>query len=250
MNTMFRRHEVWQDVKRICKTYMPLYPCEKYTTDLQVDLSSHPHQSKRNSVTVRMMYSCSLDAGLLHKQDNPLVLIFADDTVPGGSVNSGNGMQEETLFRRTALVSHLRPELYPLRNNEVLYCRDVPILFGPEKDDYPAMMDQNVTCSFIACPGIKMPSLVDGHTRLNQQDVHVLENKIRLILKVAVLKKHKTVILGALGCGVYGNPTRHVAQIMADVIKTCEYAYAIDTIIFAIPDRHKLRIFCEEWSAN
>lgn len=43
-------------------------------------------------------------------------------------------------------------------------------------------------------------------------------------------------ILGALGCGVFGNPPKRVAQIFRKVISEEEFAGRFDDIIFAILD--------------
>lgn len=43
-------------------------------------------------------------------------------------------------------------------------------------------------------------------------------------------------ILGALGCGVFGNPPKRVAQIFRKVVLEEEFAGRFDEIIFAILD--------------
>jgi uncharacterized protein (TIGR02452 family) len=136
--------------------------------------------------------------------ENPLVLILADDQRPGGNFRALAGMQEESLFLRSALHRHLLPDMYPLGLEESLYAPDVPLLAGG-------------TACFIACPGLKMPQLVEG--RFSVSDRLILEKKVELIIQVAVRFDHPDIVLGALGCGVWGCLPQDVAEVMAEVLQ-------------------------------
>jgi uncharacterized protein (TIGR02452 family) len=84
---------------------------------------------------------------------------------------------------------------------------------------------------FIACPGIKMPPLTNNN-RLFPEDEALFEKKIELIFQVAYKYGYSNLVLGALGCGVWGCPTKHVAQIFKKVI--AKYDGAFEAINFAI----------------
>jgi uncharacterized protein (TIGR02452 family) len=146
----------------------------------------------------------------------PLVLILADAHVPGGCVHAGGNMQEESLFRRTALFAHLTPNMYPLASDEALYARDVHVLFDTEENGYKRL-PIGTRLSFLACPGIKMPQMT-GNYRLNDEDADTLRLKIRLIVQAGAAFGHTELIAGALGCGVWGCPPRHVAEIFREVL--------------------------------
>lgn len=161
---------------------------------------------------------------------DPLVLILADADVPGGCVHAGGGMQEESLFRRTALIAHLRPWMYPIAPDEALYARGVPVLLGSEAAGFPTLPAPQPRLSFVACPGVKMPALEGG--RLSREDAAVLRRKVRLILQVARTHGHDEVVLGALGCGVWGCPAKHVAQIFGEVLTSEQHG--VRTVRFAI----------------
>jgi uncharacterized protein (TIGR02452 family) len=148
----------------------------------------------------------------------PLVLILADAHSPGGNVGAGAGMQEESLFRRTALFRHLTSNLYPIKPHEAVYAPDVQLA------------DSANIMSFIACPGLKMPMLNDH--RLLAIDEETLRRKITVILQVAYQSGHTNLVLGALGCGVWGCPPKHVAEVFFDVIR--KYDGVFDIITFAI----------------
>lgn len=127
------------------------------------------------------------------------------------------GMQEESLFLRSALWKHLTPDMYPIQADEALYAATVPLTDGG-------------TGSFIACPGVKLPRLEND--RLMRDDADSLRKKIELILQVAYKTNHSTVILGAMGCGVWDCPPRHVAEIFQQVLE--RYVGFYGTASFAI----------------
>lgn len=162
---------------------------------------------------------------------NPLVLILADAKTPGGNVMAGAGMQEESLFRRTALFSHLTPDMYPIGDGEALYAPDVPVLMD---SDY-IVFQTPYRISFIACPGIQFPRLVDGRNCFTDADADRFKNRVRLILQVAQRYRHANVVLGALGCGVWGCPARHVAELFAEVLREATVSGStIESVHFAI----------------
>lgn len=189
-----------------CKSYVPSRPTER------VSAGGSYRIGRTTAVDVRVIKADTLEVALALPDPDPLVLILADADRPGGCVFAGAGMQEESLFRRTALFAHLPQTLYPIAPDEALYAPDVPVLSSLSGREMRRM-------AFIACPGIKMPSLEAGNTRLGAEDAATLERKIRLILQVASNRGHRSVVLGALGCGAWGCPRRHVAEIFGQVLK-------------------------------
>jgi uncharacterized protein (TIGR02452 family) len=150
------------------------------------------------------------------EMQNPLVMILADAHVPGGCIFGGANMQEESLFRRTALFAYLRKDdHYPIALDEALYAKDVQVFFDTEDRAFAPLTNKYL--SFIACPGIKMPSL-DNNGRMFSDDVEILTKQIQLIVQVAVKEGHTHIVAGALGCGVWDCPASHVAEIFRNVL--------------------------------
>lgn len=179
----------WENTQRIFEQYSPIVPASKIF---------HVHKTTCNDKIIikqqiQVAKSDTLEEAAKFK--NPLVLIFADAHSPGGCVAAGAGMQEESLFRRSALHKHLVKELYPIEENACIYAPDVPIIDESCK-----------TLSFIACPGIKMPSLDKSESRFIANDELLLHKKVELICQVALKHGHKDLVLGALGCGCMGMP--------------------------------------------
>jgi len=61
-------------------------------------------------------------------------------------------------------------------------------------------------------------NLVLKRQQLRHDDVKKLEKKIETIIQLAVAYNHHTIIFGAMGCGAWKNPPRHVAEIFKRVL--------------------------------
>lgn len=194
-----------------------------------------------------------LYAGVQLKQQgyNPAVLNMASRRNPGGGVTTGAGAQEETLFRRTNLFRSLYQfasyaeqygikrshRQYPLdRNFGGVYTPDAIYFRESEQKGY-ALLDNPVSLSFITVAGMNHPDLTsDG--MIADHHVEPIKNKIRTIFRIGLVHGHDSLVLGALGCGVFRNPPRHVARLFHEVIDEPEFKNKYRCIVFAILDDH------------
>lgn len=60
--------------------------------------------------------------------------------------------------------------------------------------------------------------------------------RIRAVLHAAVAERHEAVVLGAYGCGAFGNPPALVARIFAQVLRSAEFRGQLRLVVFAIVD--------------
>lgn len=194
-----------------------------------------------------------LYAGVQLKEQgyNPAVLNMASRRNPGGGVTTGAGAQEETLFRRTNLFrslyqfapfaeqygitpSHYQ---YPLdRNFGGVYTPDAIYFRESEQKGY-ALLEKPVSLSFITVAGMNRPDLTIGGMIANHH-VEPIKNKIRTIFRMGLVHGHDSLVLGALGCGAFRNPPRHVARLFHEVMDEPEFRNKYHCIIFAILDDH------------
>jgi uncharacterized protein (TIGR02452 family) len=145
---------------------------------------------------------------------------------PGGGVINGARAQEECLFRCSNLGHVIPNDFYPLQDNELLWTKDA-VFF---KDfNYGYMQDVHVDVVTIAA------------INLNDQKVNNYEeltkNKIRLMLSMAIKNDIDNIILGAWGCGVFGNEPGRMAKMFKDVLDE-GYDCIFDNVIFAIINDH------------
>lgn len=219
--------------------------------DHEIVLHDMPKPDGQTIVEVLNM-DCLLAGVMLREQGfNPAVLNMASRKNPGGGVVMGAGAQEETLFRRTNLFRSLYQfapfareygiapsnHQYPLEQNYGGIYTPGAILFREGEQQGYALMDEPVTISFISVAGMNRPDLTsDG--MIADHHVGPIKNKIRTILRIGLLHHHDALVLGALGCGAFHNPPRHVAQLFHEVINEPEFKNRYRRIIFAILDDH------------
>ena len=194
-----------------------------------------------------------LYAGVQLKEQgyNPAVLNMASRRNPGGGVATGAGAQEETLFRRTNLFRSLYQfapyteqygikrshHQYPLdRNFGGVYTPDAIYFRESEQKGY-ALLDDPVSLSFITVAGMNRPDLTDDGF-IAPYHVEPIKNKIRTIFRMGLVHGHDSLVLGALGCGAFRNPPRHVARLFHEVMDEMEFKNKYRCIVFAILDDH------------
>lgn len=228
-NIFQKRINCWNHTLSITKHLPSPPPSIKLTYD-----NDFVYEKKYPKSNIVFFDMDSIDCCLIYAP-NALILNLADENFPGGCVSNGSGAQEESLFRRTNYHASLKIELYPLANDEVVYSPQISLIKTSESDGWK-LLDPNKLnkISFIACPGIRQPSVINinGEQRLNDNDVQILKNKIKTIIQTAVKFDHKTVILSALGCGAFRNPIKHVAEIFKSVLT--EYDGVVLNYYFAI----------------
>ncbi len=182
------------------------------------------------------------------------VLNMASRRNPGGGVHKGAGAQEEYLFRCTdyfkslyqyaayarkygLVKSHCQ---YPLdRNFGGVFSPSVTVFRGNEENGYP-LLSKPWQVNMIAVPGMNSPALetANGETRIASRLVEGVKNKIRTIFRIAIDNNQRNLVLGALGCGAFRNPPKHVAELFREVLCEREFIGAFQRICFAVKCDH------------
>ena len=221
------RCQIWKDNNIIWKDYLPEITSIKY-------IYNDDNQDKFIHININNTYIINKDTTdcglqLIKEGYNPLVLNMADIYHPGGCVSAGGGMQEESIFRRSNYHRHLSSTLYPIQNNEAIYSPNVYVFRDNEDNAYTEFIVP-VFMSFVACPSISMPILTK--CLFNETDIQIFINKIRLIFQIAHENNHDSIVLGALGCGAFGCPIKHVAKLF--YLELYNTKYSFKNITFAI----------------
>ena len=164
-----------------------------------------------------------------------VILNMASSFKPGGGVIKGAKAQEEDLCRRSNLYPSLLyfEDKYPIPKFGGIYTKDIQVFRSVGQYN---LLHEPFFFSCISFPGIK---LEDPANIGNEEKFMInLKGKIRGILRIAVLKKHGKLVLGALGCGAYKNPPDLVAKAFKEVLEEKEFEDRFEEICFAIlPDR-------------
>lgn len=163
------------------------------------------------------------------------ILNFADALTPGGLVWSGASTQEEHICRCSNLYASLttpqaNERYYKINSvflpsgvytDNIIYSTDV--LFFRSGKDY-RFLDDPYTMDVITCPA---PS-----ARLSAKNAQsIIFNRVDEIVKSAIINNVDNLILGAWGCGAFGQNPEIVAKAFRKSLK--KYP-AFDNVIFAI----------------
>ena len=224
------RHKIEMD-----KKYPGLIKASVDETKIFEDKDFVNKDYKSGAIDIKVIDSTTEE--VIHKygvdyQSGLTVLNFASYTNPGGGFYSGSIAQEEALchdsylynvlimFQRSFYDVNKNDKCYPYYKNRALYSPN--ILFG---EKYYANV---ITC---AAPNI-------SHEKFNKdfdfaKYESIIDSRIDFVLKIAANTYTKTLILGAFGCGVFGNDPKLVAESFKKNLKK----YNFEKVIFAIPNK-------------
>jgi uncharacterized protein (TIGR02452 family) len=142
------------------------------------------------------------------------ILNMASPLSPGGGFLNGASSQEESLCMRTTLLSSLKDEYYRLPELAAVFSPDV--LVFREEDSYEVLPKGErwfVHC--ISAAMLRNPELdhdeMGRATYANEHDRHLVVQKMRMVMRICEAHEIKKVVLGAWGCGAYGNPINEIA---------------------------------------
>ncbi|KAH8643644.1 hypothetical protein IG631_01107 [Alternaria alternata] len=170
------------------------------------------------------------------------VLNLASERSPGGGWQKGALAQEECLCYRSSLYLSLDRKLYPIPPLSAIYSPNVVIIRESMSRGHKL---HSRTCppdlpavSVISVAALRQPELSNDGTAFKSPGVrsHTKKN-IRLILRVAARHGHRKLVLGALGCGVFANPPRDVANCFLEVFREPEFQGGWwEKVVFAVMD--------------
>ena len=222
------------------------------------DKEIHPkvaYSTRYNTQIAAVNDDCLNFARRIHKIEKDVcVLNMASRRNPGGGVFAGAGAQEEYLFRCSDYYRSLyqyapfaveygmkeSSHSYPLdRNYGGCFSPGVTVFRGTEEDGY-RFLHHPWHMNFIAVPGMNRPELVhlNNEVRIAHHLIEGVKNKIRTIFRIAVDNGQKTLILGALGCGAFKNPPKHVAELFKEVLCEPEFIHVFRRVFFVIKEDH------------
>ncbi|NCA72259.1 MAG: TIGR02452 family protein [Sphingobacteriia bacterium] len=176
-----------------------------------------------------------------------LALNFANGIEPGGGFLQGHRGQESVLCRSSALYATLHGDpMYadhatrplPDSTNWAILSPDVPVF----RTDDGTPLDRPWLLSVITCAAPYAPTLGA------EASAALMESRIRRVLAVAHAFRYQALVLGAWGCGTYGNDPARIAAIFHAALR--EQAGAFAEIVFAITDGSSERAFFGPFAAE
>jgi uncharacterized protein (TIGR02452 family) len=176
--------------------------------------------------------------------ENPLCLNFASAKNPGGGFLGGAEAQEENLAKSSGLypciaqMSAMYEANRALRScmylDDMIYSPKVPVF----RDDAYALLEAPYCASIVTAPAVNRGALVRNEPeRLSEVDA-VMACRIEKLLALAQHHGHTTLVLGAWGCGVFGNRPAEMAGWFGDqLLRNPRYCDAFALVSFAVLGR-------------
>jgi uncharacterized protein (TIGR02452 family) len=175
--------------------------------------------------------------------DDVVALNFASARNPGGGWLGGARAQEEDLSICSALVATLwtKPDFYDANRRESSLLYTDHLIHSPR---VPFIRDEekNLSSPPLAVSVITAPAPNAGEHLRRHPDDHdgvrrTLRRRSGQILAAARDRGHRTLVLGAWGCGVFRNNPADVAACFKAWLADARFAGAFDRVVFAILDR-------------
>jgi uncharacterized protein (TIGR02452 family) len=212
---------------------------EKYRT--QVKRAEHPvpKQYVVNQAAVEVITEL-YQAGI----ENIGVLNFASAKNPGGGFLNGAMAQEESLAASSGLYgTQLRQPRYYEANRafkSMMYTHHA--IYSPEvvffRDGGFELLPNPVFASVLTLPAVNYGQVILKGEDKDQAEI-VMKERMALSLALFAKQGHRTLVLGAYGCGVFRNDPVKVAQWWKELIEDEGYGSFFDEIIYAVLDRSK-----------
>jgi uncharacterized protein (TIGR02452 family) len=178
----------------------------------------------------------------------PLVLNFASAKHPGGGFRSGARAKEESLARSSALFACLEGrEMYrhhqaqhdPMYSSWMLHSKDVPVF----RADSGELLEEPYAASFLTAPAPNAKVVLERDPHRRGEVEHAMRERVARALGLCAAFGQLRLVLGAWGCGVFGNDPGIVADAFASELEG-RFRGQFDEVVFAVLDRsQKLETF-------
>jgi uncharacterized protein (TIGR02452 family) len=205
-----------------------------------------------------------LEAAARLSSEAPCLLNFASAIHPGGGFLRGAPTQEESIARSSGLYPTLIkfPEFYEENHRSqrknfglyldyAIYSPDVPVI----RNDAGKWLEDPYCVSIVTSPAPNRYSILhqDKEIEKSTDDIATIDKSIRevfdrrmyQVLSIMASHGHKVIILGAWGCGAFGNDPVMVAELFRDNLKKLPF---FDMVLFPIydrPDSESVRAFVQ-----
>lgn len=175
-----------------------------------------------------------------HRQNHRklAILNFASFLLPGGGYIEGSMAQEEAICTDSNLYNILSKmsEFYEENKNHTnnsFY--DNRGLYTPGVVFERLSQGIRTQADVITCAAPNKNRLMNWEGFKEEDNIKVLSDRIKFIKNIAESNDVDTLILGAYGCGVFGQNPEEVAELFDEIFKTT----TIRKIVYAVPGNDK-----------
>lgn len=172
-------------------------------------------------------------------------LVFASARHPGGGFRSGARAQEESIARSSALYACQQavPEFYAYHRAEpdlaysdrVIYSPAVPVFRDDDGGDGGGeLLDHPYRVAFLTTAAPNLTAIMRNQPERAVDLPAILHRRAARVVRIAAANGHRRLVLGAWGCGVFGNHPDTVAGAFAAALRDQP---GLEQVCFAVLDR-------------
>lgn len=178
------------------------------------------------------------------------ILNMASMLAAGGGFLNGASSQEASLCMRTTLLPSLHDEFYRLPEVGGVYTPDVLVfrdVQGEDLDKRDRWFVDCVSAGMLRFPNITVDEKTGQGSYSSDKDRALVLEKMRAVMRIFQSKNVSKIVLGAWGCGAFGNPVGEIAAAWRKALLgsrqtnrskkgKAETWTGIDKVVFAIKD--------------
>lgn len=193
-------------------------------------------KSEKVNTEIIIVDADTVKAASQYSDGKTALLNFSSYKNPGGMFLKGSKAQEECLCHASTLynvLSQFENSFYEwnrknlnrsLYLNRGLYSPNIVFQYNGEE----------FYCDVITCAAPNKSAAQEYKGVEDRDNTILLRMRIRYILDIAMENKVDTLILGAYGCGVFGQNPEEVASIFKECLNT-KHSNCFSKVVFAIP---------------
>lgn len=171
-----------------------------------------------------------------------LVLNFANPINPGGGVRIGARAQEEDLCRKSTLLLSLEGKkaknYYNFHRNQRSLLSSDYMIITPNVEVFRngdnSLSANPFIVSVLTCAAPIMTESVHNMPKIQYENIFY--HRIKGVLCLAISEGFKNIVLGAWGCGAFGNDANVVAALFYKAFKELENSLDFDNVVMAVLD--------------
>lgn len=180
----------------------------------------------------------------------PLVMNFANAHHAGGGFRLGANAQEEALCRCStlyaSLTSEAAKEMYRYNNTHLSAVESDYMLLSPDvcvfRNQQCELLEQPFMAGVITAPAPNRRGAAVFASSAKIQET--FERRIRILLAAAAQNGYRDLVLGAWGCGAFGNKPEVVAGAFRKILVQERFGTAFDRVRFALYGNPKGKNYC------
>ena len=190
-----------------------------------------------------------------------LVLNFANPVNPGGGVRRGARAQEEDLCRKSSLLLSLESRdaarYYEYHRGLHTYMGSDAMMFTPEveviRDENGSLLEETVIVAVLTCAAPMVKRGMEGMS--DQEYQEMVCRRITGMLKCVAYFGYEHLVLGAWGCGAFGNDAKTMSDLFYQALKELNFNGLREKdlfrrIDFAVLDRTREQYNYKEFFRN